>query len=100
MTSIYKTSESQRKASKKYVNSNKEHISTRMKSYYLINKEKIKQRRMERYYEAKSAKAELAEAKIAEAKIAEELPEIESIEELSEELSQAEIDQYNLLFDK
>jgi phosphoenolpyruvate carboxylase len=62
---------------------------------------------MERYYEAKSAKAE---AKSAEAKKEEELPEIEPIEELPEiepieeltpdELSQAELDQYNLFIDQ
>lgn len=57
MTTVYKTSESQRKANKKYADSHKEDMKRILKDYYIKNAERIKKRRMERYYATKQAKA-------------------------------------------
>ena len=56
MTTVYKTPESQRRASKKYTDAHSEEKKAQMKIYYQENKEIIKKRRMERYYAHKAKK--------------------------------------------
>lgn len=49
MSTVHKTSEARRRASKKYVDSHKEETKTRLALYYQGNKERLKARRRERY---------------------------------------------------
>lgn len=56
MATVHKSSESQKRASKKYADAHREDIKKNMKLYYIENAERIKQRRMVRYYETKRQK--------------------------------------------
>ena len=49
-----KSTPAQRKANKTYFDKNKQKIHEIHKQYYLLNAEKIKKKRMDRYYQAKS----------------------------------------------
>jgi hypothetical protein len=51
---VLKSTPAQLRANKKYFDKNKIKIHEIQKNYYLLNAEKIKKRRMERYYQAKA----------------------------------------------
>lgn len=57
MSTVHKTSEAQRRASRKYVDSHKEETKTRLAVYYQENKERLKARRRERYAIQKASRA-------------------------------------------
>lgn len=52
--SSFKSTPAQRKANKTYFDKNRDKIHEIQRQYYLLNKEKIKKRRMDRYYQAKA----------------------------------------------
>lgn len=56
MATVHKSSEAQKRASKKYADAHKEEIKSKMKLYYTANAERIKQKRMARYYATKRQK--------------------------------------------
>ena len=57
MSTVHKTSEAQRRASRKYADSHKEETKTRLAVYYQENKERLKARRRERYAIQKVSRA-------------------------------------------
>ena len=54
-TRVYKTSEAQRKATKKYEDSRREQIRARMKQYYRENSAELRRKRRARYLAKKNS---------------------------------------------